>query len=204
MEWNSFFIKDVNEYLDLKAILEEIIDINKEIPNQVFQKEYRGYLFQQFDNIMSEEFFSTIRGLAEKSNDDYIVIAVLNPHPMDYYYKEFGYFNWAKLPLSLSNGYYWSILNEGPPNWEADAIVHNSFIIAFFSPSRKWGIWADRNYEISVIAFNEKDEKNHLILESWLPVENEEVVNWMKYSFRPDYNVPQSFTDMLKRNYQKW
>jgi len=41
---------------------------------------------------------TTIRGLAEKSKDDYVILAVLKPNPMDYYYKEFSYFNWLKLP----------------------------------------------------------------------------------------------------------
>lgn len=202
LDWKSFFIQDVIEYNNLKEFLEEIFHLNKEIPDQVFQKDFGDYLFEQFDVIMSEEFWTAIRGLAEKSKDDYVILGVLNPHPMDYYYKEFGYFNWVKLPLNLNKDDYWNIINEGPRNYEADAIIFNSFIIALFPPSKKWGIWADRNYEISVIAFNDCNLNVNPILKSWLPVENDTVFEWMRYSFRPDFKVPQSFSQKIKRNYQ--
>ena len=98
LDLKSFFIKDVNEYFKLNDILESIFQLDKEIPDNVFQKEFRNYLFEQFDNVLCGEFLTTIRGLAEKSKDDYVILAVLKPNPMDYYYKEFSYFNWLKLP----------------------------------------------------------------------------------------------------------
>jgi len=204
LDLKSFFIKDVNEYFKLNDILESIFQLDKEIPDNVFQKEFRNYLFEQFDNVLCGEFLTTIRGLAEKSKDDYVILAVLKPNPMDYYYKEFSYFNWLKLPLNLSNDDYWDILNEGPQNYEADAIMYNSFKIALFSPSKKWGILADRDFEISVIAFNDNVFNiDYLqLLESWLPVENDSVIKWMRYSFRPDFKVPKSFSQKLRKNYQ--
>ncbi|MGJ7913750.1 hypothetical protein [Neobacillus sp. LXY-1] len=201
MDWKSFFTKDVKEYIKLKKILEELFHLNKEIPDQVFQRGFNNYLFEQFDFIMSEEFWTTIRDLAEKSNDDFVVLAVLNPHPMDYYYKEFGYFNWLKLPIDISSVEFLNILNEGPPNYEADAIFINSFIIALFSPSKKWGIWADRNYEIAIIASDKEININLLpILDTWVPVEDNVVMDWTRFSFR-HYKVPKSFSKKLRMNY---
>ncbi|MFB7142940.1 hypothetical protein ACFCYN_25465 [Gottfriedia sp. NPDC056225] len=205
MDWKSFFIKDVNKFNKLKNIQEDIFLLDKEFPNQVFQKEFSNYRFEQFDNLMSEEFWTTIRRLAEWSKDEYVIFAVLSPHPKDYYYKEFGYFNWLELPINLTGDDYLDILNEGPQNYEADAIINNSFIITLFSPSKKWGIWADRDYEITVIAFNDNDLNIDVVLDTkvWLSAENEVVQEWMSYTFRPDFKVPHSISNKLIMNYAK-
>jgi len=205
LDWKSFFIKNVNEFIKLKKIQEEIFLLDKEIPEQVFQKEFSNYRFEQFDNLMSEEFWATICKLAEWSKDDYVTFAVLSPHPMDYYYKEFGYFNWLELPMNLSGDDYLNILNEGPQNYEADSIINNSTIITLFSPSKKWGIWADRDYEINVIAFNDNDLNIDAVLDTkvWLSAENEAVQEWMSYTFRPDFKVPYSISNKLIMNYAK-
>jgi hypothetical protein len=38
--------------------------------------------------------------LAFASQDSYILTAVLEPSPTGYFYKEFGYYNWCRLPAS--------------------------------------------------------------------------------------------------------
>lgn len=41
-------------------------------------------------------------------------MGVLNPDPVRYYYKAFGRFSWAKLPVDLSADEYFSVLAHGP------------------------------------------------------------------------------------------
>lgn len=156
MEYKNKFIDNMREFENLKNLINTIFISNSSLPNQVFHKEFTNYLFKEFDFIMTDEFWSGIRELANKTNDDFIIMAVLDPDPITYYFKEFGYFNWVKLEISITPDQYLDILNFSPEDSSADSIFVNSYTVVWASPSMKWGIWAEREKEVCVIAFSEK------------------------------------------------
>lgn len=87
---------------------------------------------------MSGEFWNVLQRLANKSEDDFILVGVIDPHPVNYFYKEFRCFNWIKVSTALTNDEYWSRLESGPEDSEADAILYNSFTVVWIPLSGKW------------------------------------------------------------------
>ncbi|WP_410985083.1 hypothetical protein [Bacillus cereus] len=111
MDLKSTFIRDLQEFRNLESIVNSIFYTDRQLPEQVFRKDFGNYVFEEFDLAMSDKFWDTIQILARQAQDDYVLCAALNPHPLEYYYKEFGYFNWVKLPLNLTADEYLDILN---------------------------------------------------------------------------------------------
>ena len=192
-----FHIRNIEDFYKYKELLSKVCNQDCGLPNQVFRKEFGCYLFNQFDNAMSD--WGTLQQLASVSKDEYIVTAVLDPKPMEYYFKEFGYFNWIKFPKNIENNEYWNALELGPENWPADSISNNSFTVVWFSPSMKWAIWGDRNYEVSILAFNNEEifRSSLPFLKSWRKFD-ETVISWLELAFR---ELPVEIVKILKANY---
>lgn len=180
MDLKSTFIKDLQEFRNLESIVNSIFYTDRQLPEQVFRKDFGNYVFEEFDLAMSDKFWDTIQILARQAQDEYVLCAVLNPHPLEYYYKEFGYFNWVKLPLNLTADEYLDILNIEPESSPADSITTNSFTIVWLSPSMKWAIWGDRNDEVCVLAFKVQSNVSEILpqLRTWRFVEDEAVSDW--------------------------
>lgn len=192
-----FHIRNIEDFYKYKELLSKVCNQDCDLPYQVFRKEFGYYLFNQFDDAMSD--WGTLQQLASVSKDEYIVTAVLDPKPMEYYFKEFGYFNWIKFPKNIESNEYWNALELGPENWPADSISNNSFTVVWFSPSMKWAIWGDRNYEVSILAFNNEEIFRSALpfLKSWRKFD-ETVISWLELAFR---ELPVEIVKILKANY---
>lgn len=201
MELKDFFINDVQAFQTTNKELEKIFNINQEFPTQVFNKEYKYYVFEEFNSVMSEDFWRTIQYLTDTLNEKEITVAVLDPHPKDYFYEEFGYFNYLQIPTSLSNEDYMNILENGPEDSPADAPLYNSEKVVWFSSSKKWAIWGERSLDICVMGFNESTFLDHLLTppNNWSYL-NKSVEELISLNFR-NMIIPKEFRDELLKNY---
>ncbi|RAT04121.1 hypothetical protein A6E25_08825 [Bacillus cereus] len=152
MNLESLIIKNKEAFDKWKHELDGMIHLDLNLPNQVFQNDYGNYMFGEFDSLMYDSGWNEIRKLAQTTHDSFIIMGVLDPHPEEYYYKEFGYYNWLKLPLGLTGEQYMDVLEEYPQDSMADSIMNNSFVVVWFPPSREWIIIGDRNYGINILA----------------------------------------------------
>lgn len=145
MNFENFFIRNNKELIELKEMVISTFNIESNLPEQVFSEKFGDFKFEEFDWTMSGEFWDILKKLAIQTNDNFILIAVLKPNPVEYFYKEFKYYNWIKLPVGLSDDEYYEILQLGPEESPADAVVYNSYTVAWLSPSMKWAIWGERD-----------------------------------------------------------
>ncbi|KJL03768.1 MULTISPECIES: hypothetical protein [Priestia] len=201
MKPTNFFIKDIKEFQSANNNLKNIFNTNKELPHQVFNQRCDYYLFEEFYWGMCEEFWPTVQYLTKIFSEKEVTVAVLDPHPTSYFYKEFGYFNYLKLPTSLSSEEYRNVLEIGPEDYPADAPYYHSEKIVWFSSSKKWAIWGERSLDICVIGFNEAVLLDHLMKSpsKWSYL-NEAVEDLIGLNFR-NMTLPQDFKDSLSKNY---
>jgi hypothetical protein len=132
---------------------------NQIFPDQVFNQKFNNFLFEEFDWMMSFEFWNVaVKPLAHASQDEYVLIGILDPDPINYFYHEFGYYNWFKLPVNnLTEGDFWKILVTGPERSPADAMRYNSETIIWLPMSAKWAIWGERSVELCALAFSDNN-----------------------------------------------
>jgi hypothetical protein len=201
MKIKNFFVKEANEFKQIYNDINGIFNVEKGLPEQVFNDRFSNFLCEEFDWTMSDKFWDLLKTLAIKSNDDQIFMMVLDPNPVDYYHKEFNYYSCLKFPISIVNTEYFETLEIGPDESPADAILYNSFTIVWTSPSMKWGIWGQREYGVSIIAINnELDYKEFLPFLNLWKTADEAMNGWMYLEFKDQIN-PQKFKELFIKNY---
>lgn len=201
MKANTFAISKTKEFEEFQRYIKVTFNSNQRLPEQIFNTSFSGFVFEEFDWAMSADFWNTIQQLAIVSQDSFILSAVLEPHPIDYFYKEFGYYNWFKLPIELSSEDYWDVLQLEPEDSPADAMLYNSEVVVWVSSSMKWAIWGERNLGICVLAFKNGNKiiKDHPPIGKWRFVE-EALTDLLPINFY-GRQVPKDFSNHLRRNY---
>ncbi|RFU60510.1 hypothetical protein [Bacillus sp. V59.32b] len=203
MNFNDVFIRDIQEYNKVNTLIHTLFEPQGGgLPSQVFSNKFTCYRFLEFDEAMSHDFWPFIQELGSKSNDPFIINAVLRPDPFEYFYKEFNYFNYTKLPINISEDDYVSILEKGPEGYEADAMLYNSFTVVWASPSMEWAIWGEREFGICIVAINDTAAslKSMLAIDKFKTIEDAAVMDWISLNFR-NFEVPKNIANVLKNNY---
>lgn len=178
-------------------LINQIFYIDQEMPNQVFKRPFSGFVFEEFDWTISGEFWdSFLKPLSIVLQDTSILTASLDPHPVDYFYPKFGYYNMIEFSTAGTESDYWDALETGPENYPVDAILYSAETMVWIPSSAKWAIWGDRGYEICVLAFADDSVKKAAkpLLQAWYPAD--QALN----SYIAD-RVPRQFLDTLIKNY---
>ena len=132
--------------------LQSIIDTRRRLPEVPFLQRWMVRGFDEFDWVMGANFWPVAQELGRTAGDSEILIAVLDPDPVDYHKSTFGYYNWGALPIELSASSYWDFLKAAPASSPADSILLNSQVVALWAPSLKWAIWGERDSGLCVLA----------------------------------------------------
>ncbi|WCK55593.1 hypothetical protein PP175_06515 [Aneurinibacillus sp. Ricciae_BoGa-3] len=203
MNVKDAFLIERDEYENLNALVKKVFFVDNHLPNRVFQKDYKHFFFLEFYSAMDETFWDNLKQLAKLTNDKFVLMAVLNPDPLSYYFKEFNYFNWTKLPIELSSDDYMNILNLAPDESPADSIIDNSYTIVWISPSMEWAIWGERDNGVCVIGFkNDTNVSEYLpYIPNWLTIDNMIVKEWVGLNYK-DYKIPDDIAITLDSNYK--
>ena len=102
-----------NEFNESFKLIKSVFEIYKNISNQVFKKQFSSFMFEEFDWAMSADFWNSfLKPMGVISQDDRILMAVLDPDPLNYFYNEFGYYNFVKFPINISGNKYFEILEQ--------------------------------------------------------------------------------------------
>jgi hypothetical protein len=168
------------------------------LPNQVFKIPFQNIFACDFDKAMGYSFWSELKRLANLAGDSFILMAVLDPHPVEYYYKEFSQYNWCILTNGTTADEYWNTIEQGSEESPADAILFNSEVVVWLSPSMKWAIWGERSYGICIIGFNY--EINGFTSELLTTIDTA-ITDMVSLNFRN--NVPVIISSSLIKNYKK-
>ncbi|EOQ04468.1 hypothetical protein [Bacillus cereus] len=201
MKLESLIIRNKEVFEVWNTKLNQMFFSDFSLPHQVFKKEYRHYMFGEFDFLMYDVGWEKIRRMAQITNDSFVIMGVLDPHPQKYYYKEFGYYNWLKLPCDLKGTQYIDVLEAYPKDSLADSIMHNSSIIVWFPPSKEWIVVGDRDYGISILAIKDDSElKDNLTSFSAWRALNDDVLSWISLNF-DDELLYKEFIENILKNY---
>lgn len=188
------FIKEKNEFKQSTIIINDVINKGNNLPNNVFNKRFTYYFFNQFDWAMSPDIWEEIKKISTLTKDNHILMAVLDPDPVTYYKRNFDYYNWAKLPISCSADEYMALLSLEPPDSPADAVIFNSEIIVWLPPSKKWAIFGNKDRNLCVLGTN----KRNFSSEEW------HTLDYWKDDLSLEFSKKQEldqFIQQMKRNY---
>ncbi|WP_052516608.1 hypothetical protein [Paenibacillus popilliae] len=192
-------IKTDSQFQKVSALAYEIIDCKSRLPGQVFRGPFNQFHFEEFDWAMSEDFWPCLQQIAAKSQDPYMLMGVIEPHPVNYFYQKFGCYNWFELPPTMSGDDYWSVLGLAPTGSSADSLLFNSDVVVWLSPSKNWAIWGERTHGLCVLATRNTTDSTR-VNHSWLSAD-EALQGIIPMHFSSGI-VPTNFARALRVNYR--
>ncbi|MCL6458433.1 MAG: hypothetical protein K6T85_10555 [Gorillibacterium sp.] len=196
MSWNKF-ITDKTQFEETQDLITKTFNYEQRLPNQVFKVPFQKTVVLDFDHAMSYRFWNELEQLTELFGDSSVIMAVLDPHPVDYYYNEFSQYNWCVLQNGTTADEYWNMLEQGPEESPADAILFNSEVVVWLSSSMKWAIWGERSYGICVLGFT--DDNSDYKSESWFTMDKA-ITDLVSLNFK-NYTVPEEIVSKLMKYY---
>lgn len=151
---------------------------------------------------MSAKFWdSHIKPLMIASQDTHVLVAVLDPNPINYFYPTFGCYNFAKFPVSITGHDYWDTLQTDPKDSPADAMLFNSETVVWVPLSAKWAIWGERSFGTCVLAFeNDQIRLATDNITKTLESASFALESFVSYNFKNNI-VPEEFFYSIMKNY---
>lgn len=192
------------DFKEIDTLVRKVFLLEGDIPDQVFNPPFDNFLFQEFDWALTPNFWdSAIQPFSLALEDAYVVVAVLEPNPVNYFYQNFGYYNWFKYPPTINGRDYWKILEKGPKESPADALLFNSETIVWLPASLKWAVWGNRSYGLCIIAFQDNETKIKLtsFLKSWKSAAVA-LNSFIGVNFQ-ERKIPLEFRDSFMQNYSE-
>jgi hypothetical protein len=189
----------LDQYPAARQKVERIFHVERCLPDKVFKRSYRFQLLCEFDFAMSdvlEAFRRTCSPLAT----DTILLSVLDPDPINYFYKHFHKINAVYFRGNITKKEYTSLRWRNPGN-QADAIQFNTGIETYIPSSLSWAMWGERSPEIAVIGLDDPVLAAYLVKENgyWMDAET----SLRRFARMPfiDQKVPEDFRRALIANY---
>jgi hypothetical protein len=146
------FLSSKADFEFWRGLVSSVVNDRVRLPKSPFSKVFIRYSFEEFDWMLSANCWPALVNLAKISNDTKLVMAVLEPDPVQYFRAEFNSYNWAVMPVDVDKNTYWDALNLAPDNSPADSVLANSEVVVWFPQSLKWIIWGERSSCLCILA----------------------------------------------------
>jgi hypothetical protein len=198
MSNNSYL--NLAEFNNQSEITKTIIDPRRRFPEMIFSSTMTHFYFYEFDLMTTPDFMFTLRKLAEHFKDDAIVVAVLDPDPVQYFLREFGHCGAFRVSSEATDDTYFALLAHEPPESPADALLYNSSIITWTTNGRHWAIWGERDTGIGVLGAS--DDLEFLpSIRGRIPLSL--AAEFATSNLRLSINEAMYFKDVLLRNFSE-
>ena len=150
------FISDKNEFLTEKNRVNQIFDLEKDLPDNMFSNQFKYFNGFEFDIIYGEDFFNDLKTFLTKIGDTSVSFYTILPSAENYFFKHFDKYSVVKIDTKCTYDEYFGLLNIDPGNSPADSLFDNAETIAFYSSNENWAILASRDCEIGIAGFTDK------------------------------------------------
>lgn len=191
------FITDNKVFQRKMSEVESLIKREIQLPKQVFHRQFSKFVIIDFDEIFID-FFQRINAYVEASGEFQWTFAVTAPEPETYFYYHFKKYPVFEVTAKDSFKDYESLIWEDPGDSPADAIETNATVIIIYPNSLNWVIYADKDFEIGIIAF-----QNDKTMEKFISIYGEERIFTIEQTLCEllGANIPDDTCNEFLKNY---
>jgi len=143
-------VRNIEEFNGLSREIRNLVDIDLTIPKRVFKSLNWQCAFCSFDLCFSPSLLHSCASVCKTTRDERFSIVMIDPDPVNYYFKEFGRFGAVTLTPNDSIDLAWSIFEEDPGDSPADALMYAIRRFVVLGPSMRWAVWGSRDDEVIV------------------------------------------------------
>lgn len=199
-----------NDFLLEKQKLSKVYKSGRFFPDNVFCYQFKYIIAFEFDWHVGKEFYDGIIKFLKNINQPNFTFYILNPSAEDYYYKEFGVYGIGVVSIHNTHKDYIDFLSKplfDGKEYTGEDIELASNDIFYFSDNLEWCIYGARNWEIAIVAFQNKEISN-LFLDSF--EENKDIfislsdrIEDLNNMFHFNENTAQEYSVLLN-NYKSY
>lgn len=195
------YTKSIIEYERLKNMQNQIFR-NKEFPDQVFCPNYGRFRFSEYNWGDQEVYWDVIQSLAKQCCDAYLFFSIINPDPIEYYYKAFGMYPCCTLMGNSTWEDFVSFFEYSFSKEYCDSFQFSPRSVCCYGSSLKWGIYGDQDLETSILAIREDSEIDlNIVKNKWKSLEDALDI-WIPLVFtHSGMVVPKMIEEPLRKNY---
>lgn len=191
-------ITDKNVFSALRTQCSTVFDIEKRLPEKVFQNKFERYCAFEHSQIGSESFAAYLVDMACRFSDVTVNYMTLEPDPVDYYFKHCGFYGVASFdPATLIDNYMKIMFRGG----SADSfLARGGDVGVFWGSSLQWGIFCDRiSWELCVMGFY--DGLKQSIMNVFDCMNTQLIGDYISNEYRHKPVVASEFLRSLEKNY---
>jgi len=147
-----------NAFAALREECNAVFDANKRLPDHVFRQNFVEYYAFEHGMIMRKDFAMFLANIARRFGDKAVNYMTLDPDPVEYYYKNCGFYGIASFEPSTLIDNYIKVMSRGG---NADSFrARGGDVGVMWGSSLEWGIFCDRrSWELCLLAsFSTIDE----------------------------------------------
>ena len=135
----------------LSGECENVIDTKQRLPDFCFRRAFDRYFVIEHAYIYKKEFGDFLHDISSILEDRSVNYMTIDPHPVDYYYRNYSFFGLASFRPSTLAERYVPVMSRGG---HVDSFLSRGGDVGvLWGSSQKWGILCDRvSWEIAVIA----------------------------------------------------
>lgn len=199
------YLDDNSLFLSEMTVLEGLIARENRLPAQVFRPPVCRFLMLDFDRFQFKEYFVYLSRFVEKVQESRFWFACLEPDPATYYYQHFKKYPFAEMLLHASPDEYLALLRQDPNGSPADALAYRADMIVFYSHSKRWVVYGERELSLIVAGFEDDSVAKAFLTSfdrSWLLSAEDAVENILPLVFGDTRNTAtrESISEALIRN----
>jgi len=189
----------LDEFRRAMQSVEPVFFLNRRLPDQVFKHPYRFHLLSEFDNGMGG-FLEVLRKMRSPLARETVLLNVLEPDPITFFYKEFQKIYAFYFRADISEAEYYS-MRWIEPSSEADPFPFHTEVETYFPSSESWAMWGERSREIAVVGLDDPALAAYLVNKNGYWMDAETASNEFASMPYPHQKMPQDFKRALIANY---
>jgi hypothetical protein len=194
----SELITDGSMFLALRDECTNVFDINRRLPQYVFQQRLAHLYAFEHGFVMRRDFAVFLADIARRFEDRAVNYMTLVPDPIDYYYKCCGFYGLASFELpTLVDNYIKVMSKDGSVN---SFSARGGDVGVIWGSSLQWGIFCDRkSWELCVMACNLMIDKPIMSMVNVMDAAR--LRRYVSNEYRDRPMVAQEFLEGLTKNY---
>lgn len=183
------------------ALYEEcskVFTLEQRLPANVFRQQFDRYCAFEHGLIHRKDFAECLASIAHIFGDTAVNYMTLEPSPVNYYYKQCGFFGVASFePSSVVDNYASVMSRDGDVN---SFRARGGDVGVFWGSSLKWGIFCDRaSWDLCMMGFaSEFEEPLRRVIRCMQP---DVLQNYIYNEYRQKPAIAAEFLSKLKRNF---
>lgn len=151
------FVSSAKEFEVLVGLAERAITPSARLPSWPFTATSGVVDVCEFEPSTSADFEAVLISLTQLHGDTSVSFLAIEKEPR-YFIKHYNFFPGFTVNVDSIPQGYWAALNQTPGGNEAESLLVRSEVITIFGSSRKWAVWAQRDWDMAVI-FSESGPK---------------------------------------------